>query len=599
MSYTPSSTYSSAGRRSPLGRSSSPSRGSPLIGGTYPSRASPAIPTSPRRFDQSPRLSSGDDMERYSSLLSGVSEQHRAQLATVRSQYGFQLDQKDQELVQLRASFSSVQRELAVARDELARKDQEKQFSQHSLEESLRQAAADNVQLNNQVATLRQSEAISAEKAASLAGSQQVLKSMTETYQHAIDQLDHERTTLQSSYEAANQRITALSAEKANVDQQVRDLTGSLDEMRLRTQELIAQHSQELELQQAQVRDLKAKIDSFGQDNEELRRNNQALDLALRDLQLQRKHDQQMLERSLNDAKEDGIRRVQQSAAAEQTLQSQLDSMRNQLSQANTQIQALQSAKDLSAQEVKNLRTQLENFKKERTAQESIYLRQLSDAQNALQQSERNYSQLQQQKADDAHSAQMQIKMLEEQISQAAADITSLRKATFDAKMKSDAEVGDLRLNREQLTRELNDAHVALQRKHTEFVGLQSVLQTANTDRERQREEYERKLQQAHKELQDAGRDNEDLSARLGDLEQTFNELQDEYNLQKLRMHTLHREKEEMLVTKQLQQEAMESSHSDFRVQLGAQHEDLIRLQNDLAATTTQKDAIERVCTTL
>lgn len=160
---------------------------------------------------------------------------------------------------------------------------------------------------------------------------------------------------------------------------------------------------------------------------------------------------------------------------------------------------------------------------------------------------------------------------------------------------QADAEIADLRVAREQLNRECNDVQAALQRKTTECVDLQASLHALRSEKDRQRDDYERKIVQLNEELQQARADYDDQVARVTDLQNALAEASDDNNVLRLKIHSLQREREEMATTKQMQQEVMETTHSEFRQQLVAQHEDLMRLQNDYAAVVAQKDTIDRV----
>lgn len=87
------------------------------------------------------------------------------------------------------------------------------------------------------------------------------------------------------------------------------------------------------------------------------------------------------------------------------------------------------------------------------------------------------------------------------------------------------------------------------------------------------------------------------MSSRVNELQTALTEVSDDNHMLRLKVHSLQREREEMLATKTLQQEAMETTNSDFRQQLNAQHEELMRLQNDYATLAAHKDTIERVRT--
>ena len=62
--------------------------------------------------------------------------------------------------------------------------------------------------------------------------------------------------------------------------------------------------------------------------------------------------------------------------------------------------------------------------------------------------------------------------------------------------LQTDAEIADLRLNRDQLTREIADLQTLLQRKTSECVEYQASLQAARSEKDRVREDYEKRLQQ-------------------------------------------------------------------------------------------------------
>lgn len=209
------------------------------------------------------------DEDRLTGMIKGISEEHRAQVTSLRNQHTYALEQKDIELGQLRSRVHQLEREIDQAREESIRKDQEKSFAVHSLEEQLRALTGENYNLQGQLQLLRQSESLSSEKAASLAGyapachvssvcrrsltgtlsiavmcsSQQVLKNMNETYQAALDQVQHERSALQAANEALQERLNTYVADKNKVEGQNRDLTNALEESRHKLQELMAAHT--------------------------------------------------------------------------------------------------------------------------------------------------------------------------------------------------------------------------------------------------------------------------------------------------------------------------------------------------------------------
>ena len=75
-------------------------------------------------------------------------------------------------------------------------------------------------------------------------------------------------------------------------------------------------------------------------------------------------------------------------------------------------------------------------FKKERANQEAILHKQIAELQQQQSAMERNLSQIQQQKAEEQHSAQMQINMLQDNVTQLTTDLQMARKTAFDAKLR-------------------------------------------------------------------------------------------------------------------------------------------------------------------
>lgn len=191
----------------------------------------------------SPRTNVDEVADRFSTAFRGVADEHRQQVQSLRSQHSYTLEQKDAELSQLRLRNSQLQHEIDSFRDELSRKEQDKTFAVHQLEEQLRQLQADNYNLQSQIQLLKQAESLSAEKAASLSGSQQVLKNMNETYQAALDQLQHERAALQGQYDVLHQKVASLTAEKNAADALNRENQLALEDARHKMQDLLNQHS--------------------------------------------------------------------------------------------------------------------------------------------------------------------------------------------------------------------------------------------------------------------------------------------------------------------------------------------------------------------
>ena len=120
---------------------------------------------------------------------------------------------------------------------------------------------------------------------------------MNETYQAALDQLQHERAALQSQYDSLQQKVATLTSEKNAAEGLNRENQLALEDARHKMQDVVSQHSsvrfyisfttailvlthlsvcflQELEFTSAQIRDLKDKIQRMSQDNEALRRSN-------------------------------------------------------------------------------------------------------------------------------------------------------------------------------------------------------------------------------------------------------------------------------------------------------------------------------------
>lgn len=87
-------------------------------------------------------------------------------------------------------------------------------------------------------------------------------------------------------------------------------------------------------------------------------------------------------------------------------------------------------------QELQSAKTQLDASRKERASHEAALHKQITELQQQLVTADRNMSQLQQQKAEEQHSAQMQANMLQDSLAQLTTELQTMKKTAFDAKLK-------------------------------------------------------------------------------------------------------------------------------------------------------------------